>query len=56
MSGISFRMTVTTYWRGMRIYKSWDVPLMYPERYISVIMGFISFFLVIRDKDRELYQ
>lgn len=53
MNGFSFRMTLTSYWRGIRINGVWDEPEMYPERFISVILGFISFVLVIRDMDRS---
>lgn len=56
MNGIMFRMTLTTYWRGFRINKGWDEPYMYPEIYVSVILGFISFILILRNSDQELYR
>jgi len=48
-----FRITISTYWRGIRVIKTWDEPFNYPERFVSVILGFISFSLVIRDTEYQ---
>ena len=42
MKGLSFRMTITTYYRGFRINSAWDEPNCYPERWVSFIIGWIS--------------
>jgi len=49
MTNLSFRMTITTYYRGFRINSAWGEPNCYPEKWVSFIIGWISFLLVIRD-------
>ena len=56
MTGLSFRITVTTYYRGFRVRSGWDEPECYPERWVLVIVGWISFVLVLRDQDKYLYR
>jgi hypothetical protein len=50
MEGFMFRMTITSYWRGIRVFKTWKEPNIYPSRSITVILGYISFLFAIRDE------
>lgn len=49
MTNLLFRITITTYYRGFRIHSAWDEQQCYPERWVSVILGWISFLLVLKD-------